>query len=55
MHTTQKFISKYSKRNTKWVLDKFGDFLPEEHPEQFMNTAYLDESFRRSVMRQLAA
>jgi hypothetical protein len=55
MHPTLKFISQHSKRNTKWVLDKFAEFLPEEHAEQFINTAYLDESFRRSVMRQLAA
>ena len=55
MHVALKFISKYSKRNTKWVLEKFREFLPEEHTGKFMNTAYLDEAFRCSVMRQLAA
>jgi len=47
-----RFIAHTSKRNTKWVLEKFADFLPSD--EEY-GTPNLDTYFYHSVSRQLAA
>ena len=55
MHVAIRFITRYSNRNTKWALEKYRDFLPQEHEDEMVNTDYLNEVYRHSVTRQLAA
>ncbi len=55
MHATLKFISEKSRRNTKWACEKFKDFLPTEDENEMVNTNFLNEVFRRSIIRQLSA
>ncbi|HWR35889.1 MAG TPA: hypothetical protein VN622_08490 [Clostridia bacterium] len=54
MQATHRFISKASKRNTSWALEKYKDFLPPEHETVTANTHHLNELFRQSVTRQLS-
>jgi hypothetical protein len=55
MQATMQFIAQQSHRNTKWALAKFRDFLPTEDENEMVNTDFLNEVFRRSIIRQLAA
>lgn len=55
MPSMMRFITKHGNRNTRRILDKFRDFLPEEHPTEMLNSEYLNGLFRESVSRQLAA
>lgn len=54
MHATMRFISHHSNRNTRWALQKYRDFLPQEHPNETVDPNFLNELYRQSVTRQLA-
>jgi hypothetical protein len=55
MHATLQFMTRKSNRNAAWARAKFRDFLPTEDENEMVNTDFLNEVFRRSVIRQLAA
>ncbi len=55
MHALMHFITRYSKRNTKWALNKFRAFLPAQGEEGAVTADYLNGLFRQSMSRQLAA
>ncbi len=55
MPSMMRFVTKHGNRNTRRILEKFRDFLPEEHPTKMLNSEYLNAIFRESISRQLAA
>jgi hypothetical protein len=51
MQAAMSYITRHSKRNKKWALKKFGDFLPVPSKED-LTAARLFELFQRSVTAQ---
>ncbi len=53
MQATMAYITRRSKRNKKWALNKFADFLPEPS-ERDLTGERLFELFQRSVAKQFS-
>jgi hypothetical protein len=54
MQTLNAFINRHSKRNRKWVIDKFAEFLPKRHELGFTRDTLL-QLYRESATKQFSS